>query len=105
MTKTPEQILQDWEYQAGEMDARDPTRAQILEEAAILRAALATTERAARAALEAAAELAGRIMRDAANVPISHQELTMTLWENIHAIAADPKAVAKIVEGAQDAKR
>jgi len=67
--------------------------------------AAAATERAVRAALEAAAELAGCIMRDARHVPISHQELTMTLWETIRAIRDNSKAVTKIIEGAQDAKR
>ena len=91
------------------MEVENTTNAMLTEECERLTAehaaALAAAERAVRAALEAAAELAGRIMRDAVNVPINHQELTMTLWENIHAIAADPKAMAKIIEGAQDAKR
>ena len=36
-----EAILRDWEAQAGEMDFRNPTRAQIMQEAAVIRAALA----------------------------------------------------------------
>ena len=40
MTPTPNQILQDWEAQARERDWRDPMRAHILMEAAILRRAL-----------------------------------------------------------------
>ena len=40
MTKSPMQILEDWEDQAMERDHRDPMRAQILSEAAILRAAV-----------------------------------------------------------------
>jgi len=102
MTKNPEQILQDWEYQAGERDARDPTRAQIMEEAAILRAALATTERAVRAALEAAA--------GAKNHPSQVEGAFSSYWNGAHAlrdailaIRDDPAAVAKIIEGAQDA--
>ena len=118
MTKNPEQILQDWEYQAGEMDARDPTRAQIMEEAAILRAALATTERAVRAALEAAANVVKEESLDQLNVAIKQGDAGLPYdasdWasrrlndsaQNIRAMLDDPKAVTKIIEGAQDAKR
>ncbi len=103
MNKTHEQILQDWEGQARERDARDPTRAQILEDAAILRAAIAATkeqtaaatERAVRAALEMAARL---IYAENYDDPVS-------AGDAIRAIRDNSKAMAAIIEGAQDAKR
>lgn len=55
--RAPEKILRDWEAQARDMDARNPMRSQILEEASIIRSdiALLTAERDAALALVAAA--------------------------------------------------
>ena len=64
-----EAILRDWEAQAGEMDFRNPTRAQIMQEAAVIRAALAAAPQPAVADQEALVEVIDNALRDWSNLP------------------------------------
>jgi len=78
----------------------------------------AATERAVRAALEAAANVVKEESLDQLNVAIKQGDAGLPYdasdWasrrlndsaQNIRAMLDDPKAVTKIIEGAQDAKR
>ena len=115
--KTPDEILKDWEYQATEMDFRNPTRAQIMGEAAILRRAIsasdARVEAAVRAGLERAAMKcdAARDFRNEQRRKNSGEHRDwLQRWAagamqadllavTIRALAADPAAVARIARG------